>query len=218
MTKFKNREEAGRQLARELAKFQADSPLVMAILNGGVSVALPASQALKAPLLPVPMRSLHIPWNQDTIFGYVTHTGDLQLDQPLIGQVRLTPQQIRQIARKQHLGLKADLEAWGIAMPEAFRGLTALVIDDGMHSGWTMFSAIETLKQLGAHTVVPAVPVAHFRAHRFVARHCDEIVALSTEEIDLYQVGNYYEDFPDVSNEQAGHLLKVGGTSRQTAA
>lgn len=218
MAKFKNREETGSQLGKELSRFQEASPWVMAILNGGASVALPVAQALKTSLLPVPMRSLSVPWNHDTIFGYVSNTGDLQLNQALIGQVRLTPQEIRQVARKEQLCLKADLEAWAIVVPENLQRRTVLIIDDGMHSGWTMFSAVEILKQLGAGNVVAAVPVTHFRARRFVGRHCDEVVALVTEDIALFQIGNYYEDFPEVSSDQAGQILKAGSTSRQTAA
>jgi predicted phosphoribosyltransferase len=87
-----------------------------------------------------------------------------------------------------------------------------------MHSGWTMLSAIETVKLLGAGKIIAAVPVAHFRAKRFAGHHCDEVAALLTEDIALFQIGNYYDDFPDIGGDQVGVLLNHApiGPRRQT--
>ncbi len=199
MSRFPNREQAGQQLATPVAKLPQSAGAGDA---GAAMVAcrllLPVAQALKATMLPVPIRSLHVPWLQEIIFGYVTHQGEMVLNQPLVGQMRLTPPEIRRIARKERLTLQTDLESWGVVLPNSLAGRTILLIDDGMHSGWTMFSAVEAVRHLGAARIVAAVPVTHFRAKRFVGRHCDEVIALLTEEIALYQIGNYYEDFPEI--------------------
>lgn len=218
MSRFPNREQAGRELAAQLSKFQNQEPLVMPVPNGGVPVAIRVAQALKATLLPVPIRSLHVPWQHETIFGYVTHQGELHLNQPLVGQMRLTLPEIRRIARKEQLTLQIDLESWGVVVPDSLQGKTALLIDDGMHSGWTMFSAVEAVRHLGAARIVAAVPVTHFRAKRFVGRHCDEVIALQIEEIALYQIGNYYDDFPELSSADVKGLLKAVPSARPTAA
>ena len=218
MPRFPNREQAGRELAVQLSKFLDQSPLVMPVLDGGVPTAIPVAQALRAALLPVPIRSLHVPWQQETIFGYVTDQGELHLNQPLVGQVRLTQPEVNEIARKQRLALESDLESWGVIFPDSLQGKTILVVDDGMHSGWTMFSAIETVRHLGAARIIAAVPVTHFRAKRFVARHCDEIIALLTEDIALYQIRNYYDDFPKLSSADVKELLKTVPSARPSAA
>ena len=218
MPRFPNREQAGHQLAAQLPHFQNQQVLVMAVPNGGVPVALPVAQALKATMLPVPIRSLHVPWLQEIIFGYVTHQGEMYLNQPLVGQMRLTPPEIQRIARKERMTLQTDLENWGVALPSTFADKTILLIDDGMHSGWTMFSAVETVRHLGAARIIAAVPVTHFRAKRFVGRHCDEVVALLTEDIALYQIANYYEDFPKLTSDDVKHLLKTVPSARPTAA
>ena len=218
MSRFPNREQAGRELAVQLSKFQNQQPLVMPVPNGGVPVAIPVAQALKATLLPVPIRSLHVPWQHETIFGYVTHQSELHLNQPLVGQMRLTLPEIRRIARKEQLALQLDLESWEVVVPGSLQGKTALLIDDGMHSGWTMFSAIETVRHLGAARIVAVVPVTHFRAKRFVGRHCDEVIALQTEDIALYQIGNYYDEFSELSCADVKGLLKVVPSARPTAA
>ena len=216
MPRFPNREQAGHQLAAQLAN-QNRQVLVMAVPNGGVPVALPVAQALKATMLPVPIRSLHVPWLQEIIFGYVTHQGEMVLNQPLVGQMRLTPPEIQRIARKERMTLQTDLENWGVVLP-SLAGRTILLIDDGMHSGWTIFSAVETVRHLGAARIIAAIPVTHFRAKRFVSRHCDEVVALLTEDIALYQIANYYEDFPKLTSDDVKQLLKTVPSARPTAA
>ena len=218
MSRFSNREQAGQQLATQLPNFQNQQVLVMPVPNGGVPVALPVAQALKAALLPVPIRSLNVPWQQETIFGYVTHQGEMVLNQPLVGQMRLTLPEIHRIARKEQLTLRSDLESWGAVVLDSLQGKTALLIDDGMHSGWTMFSAVEAVRHLGAARIVVAVPVTHFRAKRFVSSHCDEVIVLLTEDIALYQIGNYYEDFPELASADVKHLLKTVPSARPTAA
>ena len=218
MSRFPNREHAGRELAAQLSRFQNEQPLVMPVPNGGVPVAIPVAQALKATLLPVPIRSLHVPWQHETIFGYVTHRGELHLNQPLVGQMRLTLPEIRRIARKEQLALQSDLESWGVVVPDSLQGKSALLIDDGMHSGWTMFSAVEAVRHLGATQIIAAVPVTHFRAKRFVGRHCDEVIALQIEEIALYQIGNYYDEFSILSSADVKGLLKTVSSARPTAA
>jgi len=218
MSRFPNREQAGRELAAQLSKFQNQQPIVMPVPNGGVPVAIPVAQSLKASLLPVPIRSLHVPWQHETIFGYVTHQGELHLNQPLVGQMRLTQPEIRRIARKVQLTLQLDLESWGVIVPNSLQGKTALLIDDGMHSGWTMFSAVGAVKHLGAVRIVAAVPVTHFRAKRFVGRHCDEVIALQVEEIALYQIGNYYGEFSKLGSADVEGLLKSIPCARPTAA
>ena len=197
MSRFPNREQAGRELAAQLSKFQNQQPLVMPVPNGGVPVAVPVAQALKATLLPVPIRSLHVPWQHETIFGYVTHQGELHLNQPLVGQMRLTTARDPRIAQKQcNWHCRSTWRVGELFCPAVSKARQHPVIDDGMHSGWTMFSAVEAVRHLGAARIVAAVPVTHFRAKRFVGRHCDEVIALQIEEIALYQIGNYYGDFP----------------------
>jgi putative phosphoribosyl transferase len=208
MARFPSREQAGRQLTAQLSKFQSDSPVVLAIPNGGIPVALPVAQSLNTSLSLVPIRSLQVPWDEQTIFGYVTNTGAMHLNHALIGQTRLTPPEIYQISNKRRLSLRADLESWGVAVPKTLQEKTVVIVDDGMHSGWTMFSAIETAKLLEARKVIAAIPVTHFRARRFVGHHCSEVVSLLTEDIALFQIENYYDEFPEISNEEAGLLLK----------
>ena len=219
MAKFKSREEAGRELAGQLSQWQSFNPIILGIPRGGLPVAASVAQAFKRPFLPLPIRRLEVPWDTKVVFGYVTDQGELHLNQPLIGQVRLTPPEIQKIAKQERLSLMKELSIWGANPLPALENQCALLIDDGMHTGWTLFSALEMVKNLGARQTLVGVPVSHFRAKRFISHHCDEMVCLQTEELALYEIGNYYEDFARVSDEQIRALLKTAPPNpKQTAA
>ena len=219
MGAFRNRADAGRQLADRLLTASMESAVLLAIPRGGVAVALPIAEKLRLPLSVVPIRRLPVPWAQDIEVGYVTDTGELHLNQPLIGQVRLTPQEIYQIAKREQKILQQELIAWGVTLPFNLASKTAVIIDDGLHSGWTMFSAVETAKNLGAQRTIAAAPVSHFRAQRFVGRHCDTMISLVTDDIPLFQVANYYQEFPEISDEEIRSALRAApARPSQTAA
>jgi putative phosphoribosyl transferase len=182
-------------------------------------VALPIAEKLRLPLSVIPIRRLPVPWAKDIEVGYVTNTGELHLNQPLVGQVRLTPQEIYHIAKKEQKILQQELVAWDVTPPSSLSSKTAVIIDEGLHSGWTMFSAVETAKSLGAQRIIAAAPVSHFRAQRFVCRHCDAMISLVVEDIPLFQVASYYQEFPEISDEEIRSALRAAPTQpSQTAA
>ena len=219
MSSFKNRKEAGKQLADRLSTVSLESVVLLAIPRGGIAVALPVAEKLRVPLGVVPIRRLPVPWAGDVEVGYVTNTGELHLNQPLIGQVRLTPQEIYHIAKKEQKLLRLELAEWGVVPASDLSSKTVIVIDEGLHSGWTMFSAVATARSLGARRIIAAAPVSHFRAQRFVGRHCDAMISLVTADIPLFQIANYYVEFPEISDEEIRSALKAAPTQpRQTAA
>jgi putative phosphoribosyl transferase len=216
---FKNRLEAGKQLADRLSTVSMDSIVLLAVPRGGIPVARPSTERLGVPLDVVPIRRLPVPWANDIEVGYVTNLGALHLNQPLIGQVRLTPQEIYHIARREQKILQQELLDWGVTPPSNLSSKTVVIVDEGLHTGWTMVSAVETAKSLGAERVIVAAPVSHFRAHRFVSHHCDTMISLVTEDIPLFQVANYYQEFPEVSEEEIRSALRAAPTKpSQTAA
>jgi len=207
MDSFRNREEAGTKLAERLSSLLPESLVLFAVPRGGVPVALPISRKLKVPIELVPIRRIPVPWAPEIEVGYTTDAGELHLNQPLIGQVRLSPHEIYQIAKKERKMLQQELAAWGARPVSNLVAKTALIVDDGLHSGWTMFSAVEVIRKMAAQQITVAAPVSHFRAQRFVKRHCDEMIVLLVENTPLFHIADYYREFPDVSDDQIRSAL-----------
>lgn len=204
---FENRQDAGRQLLEYLKNLSIDRLVILAIPRGGVPVAAPMAKTLHVPLGVVPIRALAAPWDRRLIFGYVNPGGQQFLNHALVGQCRLTAEDVLAIARREQRELMRELKSWQIEPPKTLKGRAALLVDDGMHSGWTMFSAIEAVKQLEVHKVCVAVPVTHSRARRLIQNHCDEVTALRVEEVALYDIGNYYTDYSEVDSTRVREIL-----------
>jgi putative phosphoribosyl transferase len=86
------------------------------------------------------------------------------------------------------------------------RGRTAVVIDDGIATGSTIRAAIEVVRRRGARRIVPAVPAAPPRAVEALRPVVDDVVALESLEPFL-AVGQFYEEFPQTSDEHVRRLL-----------
>jgi predicted phosphoribosyltransferase len=219
MTFFQNRQAAGRQLAARLSHLGNDKIVLLAIPRGGIPVAAAVAGELQIGFSILPLRRLVIPWRLENDYGYVTSSGELHLNRALVGQLRLTPQEIYRTADTEKARLLQDLEHWGVPQQVRLDGQTGLIISDGMHSGWAMYSAVATVKKLGAGKIVAAVPVSHFRAQRFLEHHCDEVVCLIVENIPLFCLENYYEHFAPVTDEEIKSLMPSSGQSpREPAA
>ena len=202
MAAWKDRQKAGMQLATRLANLLNDQTVLVAIPRGGIPVAVPIAQSLRLDLQIVPIRRLSIPWRPENDFAYVNDKGELYVNQALAGQVRVTPVEIHRAGHKERVLLLKDLEAWGAPPLRTLQDKSVMIVDDGMHSGWAMYSAITLVRNQGARKIIACVPVAHFRARRFVSYHCDEVVSLQVEDVALFKIENYYQEFPRVSDEE----------------
>jgi putative phosphoribosyl transferase len=209
MALWKDRQEAGQQLAARLVDLREDSVVLLAVPRGGVPVAASVAQSLKLNLYLLPTRRLSIPWREENDYAYVDDKGRLYINQALAGQVRLTRSGIERIAHQERARLLKDLEAWGATPLPKLQGTTVWIVDDGMHSGWTMYSAVAMTRSLGARKIVAAVPVTHFRARRFLSYHCDEVVSLRVENIPLYRIEDYYAGFAQVDDAEIKAFLSA---------
>jgi putative phosphoribosyl transferase len=89
------------------------------------------------------------------------------------------------------------------------RGRTVLLVDDGMATGSTMLGAISVVRAQGAKQIIVAVPVASEEAYRRVAQQVDRVYCLATPE-PFRAVGQFYEDFRQVRDEEVISWLSVG--------
>ncbi len=218
MALWKDRKDAGRQLAARLSNLQESPTALVVIPRGGIPSAVPIAQSLRMDLQIVPIRPLSLPWRDENDYAYVDDRGDLYVNQALAGQARLTPAEIRRIAFNERSLLLKDLEAWGAAPLLSLEDKSVLIVDDGMHSGWAMYSAIAMLRSLGAKKIIVAVPVTHFRARRFVSNHCDEVVSLQVSNIALYRIEDFYEHFAKVSDEELRACLSEASSWKSMPA
>jgi putative phosphoribosyl transferase len=206
--RFRDRSDAGRQLADQLIAF-ADQPdlRVLALPRGGVPVAFEIARRLHAPLDVWVVRKLGAPEIPELAIGAIAPGGIELLSTDIIERLRISPQVVEAIAAREYAELDRRERAYrGDRPPVEVSGKTVIVVDDGLATGATMRAAIASLRQRNPARIVVAVPVAALPVCAQLRQEGSEVVCLSTP-IDLDAVGQWYEDFTQTSDEEVRDLL-----------
>lgn len=206
---FHNREDAGHQLAWRLGGFAVPQcPLVLGIPRGGVSVAFQIARKLHAPLDVFLARKLGVPGQEELAFGAMAVGGEPTLDQQIVRIAGISAQQIEQIvaATAATLNQRAKLYR-GERSPPDVAGKTVILVDDGIATGASTLAAVRALREQKPARLVVAVPVAPAPTCAWMRREVDELICLYAPD-DFYAVGQFYQDFSQVSDEEVASLLQ----------
>jgi predicted phosphoribosyltransferase len=212
--RFRDRVEAGRQLAARLASYADDpSVLVLALPRGGVPVGYEVARALRAPLDVFLVRKLGVPGHEELAMGAIASGGVRVLNPDVVEMLRIPPSVIEAVTAEEEQELARREREYRDDRPlPAVRGRTVILIDDGLATGSTMRAAAEALRSEGVGRLVVAVPVAPAETRDALAREVDEIVCLATPE-PFFGVGMWYEDFSQTSDAEVRALLEQRGAA-----
>lgn len=209
---FRDRLDAGERLAAMLRHYRDESrTVVLGIPRGGVVVAGAIAVALHLPLGICPVRKLGAPENPELAIGAVDDLGVIVLDHKLSRHVGLTDDDLLDAAAQQRQELEQWLSGLGANAVPPLEGRTAILTDDGVATGYTAQAGIASLRRRGARRVVLAVPVAPPDTAAVLAPLVDEFVCLITPE-PFYAVGNFFEEWPQVTDDEVRALLLTGNT------
>jgi putative phosphoribosyl transferase len=204
---FQDRAEAGRRLAERLEEFRADEPVILGLPRGGVPVAAEVARALGAPLDVLVVRKLGVPWHAELGFGAIGEGGITLLNQELIDEIDITPEDVRTVVAAEQASLQRRVERYRAGgAPIDIEGRTVILVDDGIATGYTVRAAIEVARRRGAAKVVVAVPVAPPGMIEDLRQLADEVVVLEAHE-PFIAVGQFYVEFLQTSDEDVARLL-----------
>src|SRR6185437_15349365 len=206
---FKNRIDAGRQLATRLSSYANwQDIVVLGIPRGGVTVAFEVAQALHAPLDIFLSRKLGVPGHEELAFGAIAAGDGRYLDKQVIEAMGISDQQIERVTQdvKSTLQQRALLYR-GNRPPVDVVGKTIILIDDGIATGASVYAAISALQQMKPAKLVLAVPVAPASTCAWLRREVDQLICVYAPE-QFYAVGQFYEFFPQVTDDEVQELLR----------
>ena len=204
---FKDRRDAGRQLAKRLKHHRGEDVLVLGLPRGGVEVAYEVATALDAPLDVIVTRKLGAPGNPEFGFGAIGPGGVRVLDRRSVQMLGLDEERIDRIAAREQEELDRRMREYrGERGGPRIEGRTVIVIDDGLATGGTARAAVQTIRASDPATLVLAVPVAPPDTARRLADEVDEMVCLETPAAFM-AVGQWYRDFSQTTDEQVTELL-----------
>jgi putative phosphoribosyl transferase len=215
---FVDRLDAGRQLGEELRlRGYGDEPaVVLAIPRGGVPVGHAVAQAIGALLAIIVPRKLPLPSDPDTGFGAVTPDGTLLLNQPLIERVQLQVEEIKRVAVETLSEACRQVRTYcGDCPPLDLAGKTAILVDDGLISGFTTLAAVRAVCRYEPARVVVAVPVGSFSAIDRLRPQVDDLVCLVEQDDTGAAIACAYQNFTDLTDDQVRAFLQDARTRRQ---
>lgn len=209
---FVDRQDAGRQLAGLLKKYQGQKGvLVLALPRGGVVVGFEIAAQLKADLDILIVRKIGFPWQPELAAGAVAETGTVVMNREMLSSSGAMDGYIEEetARQKEEIVRRVALYRKGAAI-KALKDRTVILVDDGVATGATMKAAIEALKKEGIRKLVVAVPVAPPVTAEELRGMADEFLCIKTPP-DFMSVGSHYLDFTQVIDEEVVRLLEKAG-------
>lgn len=205
---YKNRREAGRDLAIALAEYANQTDvMVLALPRGGVPVAYEVADILKAPLDVLLVRKLGVPGHEELAMGAIAWGNVQIINQDIVQQLGISKKAIQQVIGKetQELHRRNHLYRNDQPLPQ-IEGNRIIIVDDGLATGATMKAAVSALNQLGADQIIVAVPVGSASTCQELGKTVNQVVCLQTPE-PFYGVGQWYQDFSQTTDQEVEHLL-----------
>ena len=208
---FRDRTEAGRELAARLKAYQNDpTGLILALPRGGVPVGYEISLALNLPLDVFITRKLGAPDNPEFAIGAVSETGCIYCNPEALRMIggfstggRYFDEAVR--AQREEIRRRQELYRNGRPLPD-LKDRAVILVDDGVATGATFRASVEALRNLQVRRLIAALPVGPADTLSEIGRHVDKLIVLATPE-PFYAVGNHYVDFRQVGDDEVVQYL-----------
>jgi putative phosphoribosyl transferase len=202
---FKNRVDAGTQLAEKLLEFKSQNVVVLAIPRGGLPLGAIVAKALNAPLDVALTKKIGHPYNKEYAIGAVSLENIILSDAIGVtkGYIGEETARLRKKLKERHnqyykKGVSQDL-----------KDKIVIIVDDGIATGNTILVTIELVKMQNPNKIVVAIPVAPPSTVRKLeaSSEVDEVICLETP-YNFHAVGQFYQEFYQVSDQEAIQLLE----------
>ena len=200
------RAEVGRRLAAELNRYQDQSPVIMALSPGSISVAYQVARALRAPLDVMAVKRVGVPGRRECVIGAIApgavvlndRVQELSLPQGYVDN--LLQLEMKELDRRARLLRDEHL-------PISLAGRTVLLVEDGRLTCWEVAAAIEAARKAGARRVVFATPTCATETAELARPRADEFVTLCAPA-ERRSFVMCHENFVQTTGEEAQSLIE----------
>jgi len=205
--RYKDRRDGGITLSEHLlGKYGRQNVVVLGLPRGGVVTAAVVAQELDAGLDVVVTRKIGRPNNPEYALGAIAEGGFLAINQ--IDANELPGAWLKEETARQLQTIAEQVSLFGHSTQNKdLTGKTAILVDDGIATGYTMEAAILATKAKNPQKIAVATPVGSPRlADRFRILADDVVVSFAPHS--LFAISQYYEEFLDVPEEEVLEILR----------
>ncbi|MBU1018057.1 phosphoribosyltransferase [Patescibacteria group bacterium] len=205
---FKDRYDAAKKLLPELEKYKGKKDvIILAIPRGALEMGAVLRDELKVPLDIVVTKKIGAPGNDEYAIGSVAPDGSVQVNQKVLSAYGIPQSHIDDEAKRLKHVIKRRYEDYrGDPIPPDLKNKIVIIVDDGIATGFTTSAAIHYIRSQKPKKIILAVPVAAADSYEKLKKEVDEIICPEIRD-DFYAVGQFYDEFSQVEDEDAKRLL-----------
>jgi putative phosphoribosyl transferase len=208
MNRFRDRSQAGQQLAREVANYTSQNSLVLGLAHGGVPVAFELATAHQLPLDVIVVCKLSVPGQEEMAMGAIVSGGVRILYEDLIRSLNISDQQIAAAGAQAHKELQKRERACRGDLPELeITGRDVILVDEGLATGAVMAAAVAGIQAQKPTQLIAAFPTAAAETCHYLEKKVDGLVCI-LRPWNFKGVEFWYEDFSEVTDEHVKKLLE----------
>jgi predicted phosphoribosyltransferase len=217
---FKNREEAGQKLAKKLKSEELinnpSETVVLGITRGGVVVARAIADYFKVALDVIIIKKIGAPNQPELAIGAIGETsGSHYLEEQMIREMGISRDYLNQEITAKLAEIKARESRYRQGRPAVgLKNKEVVIVDDGTATGATMIAALRETWNRQPKRVIVSLPVAPLDTLKKLEHEADSVVVLETPA-PFFSVGQFYENFTQVTDEVVLKLLSPSGYCSQ---
>lgn len=213
---FRDRKHAGELLAGRLSSYRGrPETVILALPRGGVPVGAALARELQLPLNVLGVRKIGAPEQPELAVGAVASGGVVVMDERAIASMEISQATVAiAVAREREELLRRERAYRDERSPLELAGRTIILVDDGLATGYTMLAAVRAARQQKPERVVVGVPVAPPETLERLRGEVDEVCCVHVAK-RLFAVGEFYDDFSQVSDEEVCAVLATLRTPRE---
>lgn len=205
---FKDRHDAARQLLPKLEEYKGDkNTILLAIPRGALEMGAVLRDELELPLDIVVTKKIGAPGNDEYAIGSVGPDGSYDINREVVEEYGIPDTYTKGEAKRLQHVIKRRYEDYRGNKPlPKLKNKIVIVVDDGIATGFTTLAAVRYIKSQKPKKVILAVAVSAPDSYRKLKKEVDELICLDLPD-DFMAVGQFYQNFPQVSDEEAKNLL-----------
>lgn len=216
---FRDRTDAGQQLAAALKRYEGKNAIVLALPRGGLPIAIPVSAKLGLPLGLLLVRKIGVPFEPEVAMGAVVEDTEpiVVRNEDVIAAAGIVPAVFDSALKKELAELARRRRHYQIARETPpIAGRIVILVDDGLATGATARAAIQAVRVKAPASIVLAVPVAPRDQMMTLSKLADDFVCL--EELGpVGAISMHYLRFPQLTDVDMAELLHSCGLVEPSA-